>query len=78
MPSTKRLAVEALFYAAVLTNLVSRTLRDDVLARLEDARRRIPPERWAAVFVSVALTILDVVVRTLRRPLRRDPSATPG
>jgi IS4 transposase len=83
MPSGKREVVEALLYAVLLTVIVSRTLLGVVRRKLGDRGRRVPTERWAAVFAMVALDLLRLVVgptgaRALERFLLResiDPNA---
>jgi putative transposase len=58
MPSSKRVVVEVLLYAAFLTMVVSRRLLALVRRRLAVMADRIPEQRWAAVFVSVAHELL--------------------
>lgn len=71
MPSSKRVVVEVLLYAALLTMVVSRRLLALVRRRLAAMADRLPAQRWAAVFVSVAHDLLTVVTRPPRdvRPL---------
>jgi IS4 transposase len=66
MPSRKRRIVEALLYAAILTLVVSRRLLDLVRRRLKGLEDRLPVQRWANVFASVALDLLRIVTRPLR------------
>lgn len=66
MPSSKRVVVEALLYAAFLTMIVSRRLLALVRRRLAAMADRIPEQRWAAVFVSVAHELLAAAIRPLR------------
>ena len=77
MPSSKRAVVEVLLYAAFLTMVVSRSLLALVRRRLRAMADRIPAQRWAAVFVSVAHELLAAAtqplaaVRLLLRNLER-------
>jgi IS4 transposase len=66
MPSRKQVVVEALLYAAILTLVVSRRLRAVVRRRLADLADRVPLQRWAAIFASVALDLLRLVTSPLR------------
>jgi putative transposase len=84
MPSGKREVVEALLYAVLLTVIVSRTLLEAVRRKLGDKARRVPVERWAAVFAAVARDLLMLLVGPLtERALERlvlqeaiDPNAS--
>ena len=71
MPSSKRVVVEVLLYAAFLTMVVSRRLLALVRRRLAAMADRIPEQRWAAVFVSVAHELLTAATHPLGavRPL---------
>jgi len=71
MPSGKTIVVEVLLYAALLTMVVSRRLLALVRRRLAALAERIPEQRWAALFVSVAHELLTTATRPLRavRPL---------
>jgi putative transposase len=71
MPSSKRVVVEVLLYAALLTMVISRRLLALVRQRLAAMADRLPEQRWAAVFVSVAHDLLTVATRPLSevRPL---------
>lgn len=74
MPSRKKVVVEALLYASLLTLVVSRRLLDAVRRKQAQAAQRFKPRRWAAVFESVAPELLAVVVRppaTIRDTERR-------
>lgn len=74
LPTRKAHIVEALILAAVLTLLVSRQLLAAVRRRLQRQGYRVPEGRWAAVFASVAIMILDVVLlpaRTAKALARR-------
>jgi IS4 transposase len=65
MPSSKRVVVEVLLYAAFLTMIVSRRLLALVRRRLAAMADRIPEQRWAAVFVSVAHELLTAATHPL-------------
>jgi len=65
MPSSKRVVVEVLLYAALLTLVVSRRLLALVRRRLQTMADRTPEQRWAAVFVSVAHELLAVATHPL-------------
>jgi IS4 transposase len=66
VPTKKRRIVEALIYAALITIVVSRVLHAYVLSRFRGTGRRVPPDRWAAIFVAYASAILAVLVRPPR------------
>jgi IS4 transposase len=66
MPSSKPVVVETLLYAALLTMVVSRRLLALMRRRLGQMADRIPVQRWAAVFVSVAHDLLTVATHPLR------------
>lgn len=66
MPSRKRHIVEALLYGAILTLVVSRRLLDVLRQHLQGLEHRLPAQRWANVFASVALDLLRIVTRPLR------------
>lgn len=66
IPSRKRVVVEVLLYAALLTMVVSRRLLALVRRRLASMSDRIPEQRWAAVFVAVANDLLTVATKPLR------------
>lgn len=67
MPSSKKVVVEALLYAAFLTMLVSRRLLAMVRRHLAALADRIPEQRWAAVFTSVAHELMVAVVSPRRK-----------
>jgi len=71
MPSKKRVVVEALLYATILTLLVSRQLLAALRKRWAELAERIPLQRWAAVLESVAPELLQIMTSSLReiRPL---------
>jgi putative transposase len=67
LPSRKRVVVEALIYAALLTIIVSRALRDHVRSRLcASVKDRVPTDRWASLFSTLSQAILSIVVRPPR------------
>lgn len=74
MPSGKAVVVEALLYSAFLTLVVSRRVLSVVRKHARLPSDRLPPHRWAAVFVSVAHDLLVVLTRrgTYIRCLLRD------
>jgi len=67
MPSSKTVVVEALLYSALLTLVASRRVLAVVRKHLRLAGDRLPAQRWAAVFVSVAHALLLIVTRRLAR-----------
>ena len=66
MPSKKKIVVEALLYATILTLLVSRHLLAAVRRRWAELAERIPLQRWASVLEAVASELLQVMIRPLR------------
>jgi len=66
MPSAKRVVVETLLYAAFLTMVVSWRLLALVRYRLAAIADRLPAQRWAEVFTSVAHDLLTAVLRPTR------------
>lgn len=66
LPTTKRRVVEALVYAALITIIASRALHAYVLSRIAADDRRVPPDRWAAIFAANASVILAILVRPPR------------
>lgn len=66
MPSGKRVIVEALLHAAILTLIVSRALLD-ALRKTLPAGRHVPMLRWAAVFDALAPRLLDALTTTGQR-----------
>jgi IS4 transposase len=65
LPSSKRVVVEALFYAAILTMLVSRRIVALVREWLRRCQREVTPARWAAVFAAYAADLLIVATAPL-------------
>ena len=63
VPSRKRVVVEALIYAALLTFVVSRVLLAVLRKKLGALGARVPDERWAILLVEVAEDVLRIVVR---------------
>ncbi len=62
MPSRKPAIVEALLYAVLLTVVVSRLLLEQVRRKLKALGRRVPTERWAALFAAVATDLLRIIL----------------
>jgi putative transposase len=66
MPSRKRVVVEALLYAAIISLAVSRRLLALVRAAYPKHADRLPTRRWAAVFEAVLADVLLLVLRPPR------------
>jgi putative transposase len=66
MPSKKRVVVEALLYATIVTLLVSRRLLAALRQRWASLADRIPELRWASVLQSVAPELLLIMLRPRR------------
>lgn len=64
LPSEKRVVVEALLYASMLTLLVSRRLANAIRDRLGRDARRVRNQRWARIFESLAPRLLWIVTRS--------------
>lgn len=62
MPSAQRPVVEALLYATLWTVIASRTLLETMKKRMGAQGSRLPTERWAILFASVALDVLRLLV----------------
>ena len=69
IPSRKRYVVEALVYAAILTLVLSRDLLFTMRRRLKISIKRTPEQRWAAVFQSVATSLLHMLITRPQRGL---------
>jgi IS4 transposase len=69
LPSQKRNVMEALVYAAILTLVISRALLFAIRKRLKISMKRTPEQRWAAVFQSAALPLLQMLVTKPARGL---------
>lgn len=63
MPSCKRVIVEALVYAVLITFIVSRHLLAALRQKLGALGGRVAVERWAILFAAVARDILRIVLR---------------
>lgn len=63
LPTRKRFVSETLIYAALLSLLLSRRLRERLLP---SAAAAFPVERWARLFATFALDILNVTFGSLR------------
>jgi IS4 transposase len=61
LPSSKRVIVETLLLATVVTVVVSRQLLHAIRRKLAHPYR-VPDARWAALFATVATTILDLLL----------------
>jgi IS4 transposase len=66
MPSRKRVVVEALLYATILTLLVSRHLLGALRKRRAALAERIPLQRWAHILEAIASELLLIATRPLR------------
>lgn len=66
LPSRKKVVVETLIYAAILTLIVSRVLMM-ATRRRAPAGRHVPELRWAAVFAGIASDLLRALVPRPRR-----------
>lgn len=64
--SQKKVVVESLIYAAVLTLLASRALLRSIASRLGELRDRITPGRWWKVFSEFAHELQLLVIRPPR------------
>lgn len=62
MPSHKPAIVEALLYAVLLTVVVSRALLEALRRKLGALGRRVPTERWATLFATVASDLLRILL----------------
>lgn len=70
LPSTKPKVVEALVYASILTMIVSRRLLASMRRRLGLEGARVPEQRWAVLFASIAQDLLRLVTWPLRETWR--------
>jgi putative transposase len=61
LPSRKQEVVEALLYAAVLTLALSRRLLAEVRRKLKGMAKRLPEQRWAAIFSEMAKDLLTML-----------------
>lgn len=66
LPSSKPHVVEALVYAAILTLVVSRTILRALQKKMPDKIDRLPAQRWAGIFASIAQELLLLVVQPPR------------
>lgn len=71
LPSAKAHIVEALIYATLLTLVVSRTFLMRLRNGYVDTIERIPHERWAIVFATLANPLLTQLLASKRRAKRR-------
>ena len=67
LPSGKRVVVESLVYAALLTWIASRRLLSEVRRKLGRLADRVPLHRWAVIFASIAQELLVLMAQPPRR-----------
>lgn len=72
MPSAKKEAVHALLYATLLTLAVSRAFLHALERRCPAFEGRMPPERFAIVFASLAQHLLALILTSRRRGKRKE------
>ena len=72
MPSANKDAVHALLYATLLTLAVSRAFLHALRKRCPALSRRMPAERWAAIFATLAQSVLALTLVRRRRGRRRE------
>jgi IS4 transposase len=72
MPSANRHTVHALLYATLITLAVSRAFLHALRRKLGDLAERIPHERWAVLFATLAQSLLTVLLTSRRRGPRRE------
>jgi putative transposase len=70
LPSSKRLVVEILLYAAILTLALSRRLLHLVRCKVKGMVNRLPEQRWAIIFTEIACSLLSLLIYP-RRETRR-------
>ena len=66
MPSAKESVAQALVLASVITQIVGGELLVAMRKRLRDRAARLKEERWAALFATVATSVLDVMTMPAR------------
>jgi len=71
MPSANKDIVHALLYATLLTLAVSRAFLDALRRRLGALSERMPHERWAVIFATLAQSLLALILASRRRGRRR-------
>jgi IS4 transposase len=62
IPSRKRYVVEALVYAALITLMISRAFLGELKRTTKPLRGRIPEERWAVLWNTMATDLLAIVL----------------
>jgi hypothetical protein len=62
IPSRKRHVVEALVYAALITLMISRAFLGELKRTTKALRGRIPEERWAVLWNTMATDLLAIVL----------------
>ena len=72
MPSASQHAVRALLYATLLTLAVSRAFLGALRKRCAALARRMPHERWAVIFATIAQSLLALLLASRRRGARRE------
>lgn len=72
MPSANKDIVHALLYATLLTLAVSRAFLDALRRRLGALSERMPHERWAVIFATLAQSLLALILASRRRGRRRE------
>lgn len=72
MPSANKHVVHALLYATLLTLAVSGTFLDALRKRLTASAQRMPRERWAVIFATLAQSLLALILASRRRGRRRE------
>jgi len=71
MPSANKHAVHALLYATLITLAVSKAFLAALRRRHPHCAERMPNERWAVVFATIAATLLAHILAGRRRSARR-------
>jgi IS4 transposase len=72
MPSANKHAVHALLYATLLTLAVSRAFLGALRKRCAALAERMPHERWAVIFATLAQSLLALLLASRRRGRRRE------
>ena len=67
LPSSRRDVVEALIFATLLSAAVSKSLLAAVRAKLRAFAERLPDQRWAVLFASVARDLLFIALQPRRQ-----------
>jgi putative transposase len=72
LPSADKDIVHALLYATLLTLAVSRAFLNAMRKRCPAMAGRMPAERWAVLFATLAQTLLALILVSRRRGKRRE------